>query len=199
MSIRQNKRIWTLCMAGALSALAFVLMFLELSLPFLPPFLKLDFSELPALLASFALGPVWGVVVCLCKNLLHLTVTQTGGIGELSNFLLGCCFVLPAGLLYKKHRSRGGALFASFMGNLSMAALCIPINLWVIYPLYYRLMIPEAAILGMCQTILPSIPNVAVSILVFNLPLTFGKGLIDLLITFVLYKKVSPILKGTWR
>lgn len=198
MSVRQNKKVWALCMTGALSALAFVLMFLEISLPFLPAFLKLDFSELPALLASFALGPVSGVIVCLVKNLLHLTMTQTAGIGELSNFLLGCCFVLPAGLLYQRRRSRGGALFASLMGDLSMAVLCVPINLWLVYPLYYRFGLSETVVLSMCQTILPSIPNIAVSILVFNLPLTFCKGLIDVLIAFVVYKKLSPILKGTW-
>ncbi len=198
MSVRKNKKIWTLCMVGALSALAFVLMFVEFSLPFLPPFLKVDFSELPALLAAFALGPVPGVTVCLVKNLLHLAITQTAGIGELSNFLLGCCFVLPAGLLYRRMKSRKGALLSALTGNAVMAVLCVPINLFITYPLYYRFMIPEAAILGMCQTILPQIPNIAVSLLVFNLPLTFGKGLIDVLVAFAVYKKLSPILKGTW-
>ena len=81
-----------------LSAVAFILMFLDFSVPFMPPFIKMDLSELPALIGSFAMGPLCGVLICLIKNVLHLFITTTGGVGELSNFLLGAAFVLPAGL-----------------------------------------------------------------------------------------------------
>ena len=86
MKTRANVRKMTV--TAMLSAVAFVLMFLDTAVPFMPSFIKLDLSELPALIASFALGPVWGVIVCLIKNLLHLTMTQTGGVGELSNLRL---------------------------------------------------------------------------------------------------------------
>ena len=83
-----------LAVTAMLSAVAFMLMFLDFTIPFLiPSFVQMDFSELPALLASFSLGPVYGVMVCLVKNLIHLTITSTGGAGELCNFLLGACFV----------------------------------------------------------------------------------------------------------
>ena len=75
------------------------------SVPFMPAFIKMDLSELPALIGSFAMGPLCGVVVCLIKNVLHLFITTTGGVGELSNFILGVAFVLPAGLIYKHKRT----------------------------------------------------------------------------------------------
>ena len=88
-----------IAVTAMLSALATVLMFVSFGLPILPSYLKLDFSEMPALLASFALGPVYGAVVCLVKNLINLSATTTGGIGELCNFLIGVLFVVPAGRL----------------------------------------------------------------------------------------------------
>ena len=97
---RQNLR--TLTMTAMLAAVSAVLMFFSFSVPFVPSFLKLDFSELPALIASFALGPVSGVAVCLVKNLINLMFSTTGGVGELSNFFLGTAFVLPAGFIYRR-------------------------------------------------------------------------------------------------
>lgn len=95
-----------LTVTAMLSAVAFILMFLDFPLPMLiPSFIQLDLSELPALIGSFAMGPACGVLVCLIKNLLHLTISSTGGVGELSNFILGVSFVLPAGLIYKHKRT----------------------------------------------------------------------------------------------
>ena len=106
-SARRRVNTRALTVTAMFSAVAFVLMFLEFSIPVvIPSFVKMDVSELPALLAAFGLGPVYGVVVCLVKNLLHLLVTTTGGAGELGNFLLGACFILPAGLIYHMHKSR---------------------------------------------------------------------------------------------
>ena len=91
-------------MTGLLSAVAFLLMFFDFSVPLMPAFIKMDLSELPALIGSFAMGPVAGVVICLIKNILHLMKTSTGGVGELSNFILGAVFVFTAGMIYKKDR-----------------------------------------------------------------------------------------------
>ena len=91
---RVNVRYLTV--TAMLSAVAYILMFLDFSVPFMPAFIKMDLSELPALIGSFAMGPLCGVVVCLIKNVLHLFITTTGGVGELSNFILGVAFVLPA-------------------------------------------------------------------------------------------------------
>ena len=97
------------------AAVAVVLMLMEFPIPFLiPDFVKMDFSELPALLAAFSLGPVYGVAVCFIKNAVHAFFTTTGCIGELSNFLLGCCFVIPAGILYNRKKNRKNALLGAF-------------------------------------------------------------------------------------
>ena len=98
-----------IAMTAILAAAASVLMFISFKLPFMPSFISLDFSELPALLASFTLGPMSGVAVCFVKNLINLTQSMTGGVGELSNFIIGSAFVLPAGLIYRRHRTIGGA------------------------------------------------------------------------------------------
>ena len=115
-------RARAITLTAMLSAVAFVLMFLDFPIPFLiPSFVKMDVSELPALLASFALGPVYGVVVCLVKNLVHfITMTTTGGAGELCNFLLGACFVFPAGIIYQRQKSRKNALVGVLVGAVVM-------------------------------------------------------------------------------
>lgn len=103
----EKVNIRTIAVTGMLGALATILMFLEFPIPMLiPPFIKFDFSELPALLAAYAMGPVSGIAVCFIKNVIDLLHSQTGGVGELSNFILGVCFVLPAGLIYKKRKHR---------------------------------------------------------------------------------------------
>ena len=112
-------------MTAMLSAVAFVLMFLEFNVPFMPSFIKMDLSELPALIGAFAMGPASGVIICLIKNLLHLLMSTTGGVGELSNFILGALFVIPAGLMYKKKKGRKSALIGSLIGAAVMAVVSV--------------------------------------------------------------------------
>lgn len=182
-------------MIALLSALSTVLMALSFSVPFMPSFIKMDFSELPALLASFAIGPSAGVIVCLVKNLVNLIFTTTGGIGELSNFLLGAAYVLPAGIIYRFKKSRSGALIASTVGSLAMGLLSLPINYFVTYPIYAK-MLPITTIVSMYQAILPSVDGLLTCLVVFNMPYTFFKGVLNAIICFVIYKPLSPLIKG---
>ncbi len=176
-----------------LSAIAAALMFLELSIPIMPSFIKLDISELPALLATFSLGPVYGVAVCLIKNIISLSHSTSSGIGELCNFLLGAVFVFTTGLFYNKMKSRKGALIGSLIGAFVMAVLSYPINFYITYPFYTNFM-PIEAIIDAYQVILPSVDTLTECLLVFNAPFTFVKGLIDVGLTFLIYKRLSPIL-----
>ena len=186
-------------MTGALSALATVLMFLDFSVPLVPSFIKLDFSELPALIASFAIGPLAGAAVCLVKNLIHLAITSSVGIGELANFLLGILFVVPAGIIYKVRKDRAGALIGALIGALCMAVLGgFFINYYIIYPLYFAVQYPEEAILNLYSDIL-HVNSIGEALWIFNVPFTFVKGLISVVVTFIIYKKISPIIKGTYR
>ena len=179
-----------------LSAIGFILMFIELSVPIMPAFIKLDFSELPALLATFAYGPAAGAAVCLIKNVLHIFMGgTTGGIGELSNFLLGVAYVVPAGLVYQKIKTRKGALIASLVGCAISAIYSLPHNYYLIYPLYGKMM-PMEAILGMYQALNPSCDNLFEALLTFNVPFTFVKEATTAAMAFVVYKPLSPVLHG---
>lgn len=196
MSAKKNSaRLRKLVVTALLSAVATVLMFLDFSVPFMPPFIKMDFSELPALIASFALGPVSGVVVCLVKNLINLLSSNTGGVGELSNFLLGCAFVLPAGLIYKRKKTRLGAFLGSLVGAIIMSGIGVLTNYYIVYPVYTVFM-PMEAILGAYRAIYSGIQNLWQALLIFNLPFTFLKGMANVLMTFAVYKYISPVLKG---
>ena len=190
---RSLTRVRALTVTAMLSAIAFVLMFLDFSVPLIPSFVKMDISELPALLAAFALGPVYGTVVCLVKNLIHLMITSTAGAGELCNFLLGASFVIPAGLLYRRMKSRKGALIGVLIGSVIMALFSIPLNYYVTYPIYSNFM-PIDAILGMYQAIRPSVNSLLECLIVFNAPFTLVKGLIDAALCFLIYKSLSPLL-----
>ena len=182
---------------GIFSAVSFVLMFLEFPIPFLvPPFIKFDFSDIPALIGAFSMGPLCGILIELIKNLLHVTTSGSFGIGELSNFLLGAVFTGTAGTVYHFHRTKKGAMMASLIGAAAMALFSLPSNYFIVYPVYYNFM-PKETVLAAYQLILPSVDSIAKCLLIFNVPFTFCKGIIDALITFMIYKPLSPIIKGT--
>jgi len=183
--------------SGIFGALGFVLMLLEFPLPFIiPPFIKLDFSEIPALIASFAYGPLYGILVCAIKNLLHLFVTTSAGVGEVSNFILGAIFVLPAGVIYRKIHNRKGALLGSLTGAVIMAVVSVVTNYFVVYPAFVVIYgMPMDAILGMYKALLPFADNLFKALVIFNLPFNMAKGVIDAAVCFAVYKRISPILK----
>lgn len=196
MKNARQSRLRRLAVTGILAAVATVLMMLEFPIPFLiPDFIKFDFSELPALLAAFSMGPLSGVAVCLVKNLIHLPLTTTGCVGELCNFLLGVCFVLPAGILYRVRKSRRAALIGALVGAAAMAVCSVPLNYFVSYPVYTKFM-PLDAIVGAYQALVPGVNGLLQCLVLFNMPFTFCKGLIDTLLVFLIYKRLSPILHG---
>ena len=189
-----------LTVAAMLSAVAFILMFIEFPIPMLiPAFIKMDFSDLPALLGAFALGPVYGVIISFMKNLLHIVIrgTSTACVGELSNFILGAIFSAVAGYLYKHHKSRKTAIIGAVAGAVAMGVLSVPSNYFVVYPAYVQFYhMPLEAILGMYQAILPSADSLIKCLILFNLPFTLVKGLLDAVLCMLIYKPLSPILHG---
>ena len=180
-----------------LGAVAAVLMYLEFPIPIMPAFVKLDVSELPALIASFAYGPVSGVLVCLIKNLIKLPSTSTAAVGELFNFVMGALFVGVAGIVYKRNKTRKGAIVGALLGALVMAVVSVPYNYFIVYPAYVVMYhLPLEVIIGMYQAINPSVDGLLTCLLVFNLPFTFVKGVLDAVLCFLIYKPLSPILHG---
>lgn len=188
-------RTHKLVVTAMLGAAAFVLQLLEFPIPFLiPSFVQMDFSELPALLATFSIGPVSGVSVCLIKNVVKVIFkTTTGGVGELCNFLIGAALVVPAGLIYKRMKSRKGALIGALVGAVCMGLLSIPINYFISYPIYTAFM-PLDVIIGMYQELMPSVNGLLSCLVIFNMPFTMLKGLLVTVLCFLIYKPLSPLL-----
>ena len=190
METKANKpaksNIAKMAIVGVLSAIAYLLMFMEFSVPLMPVFIKMDLSDFPALIGSLAVGPAGGIIIALIKNLLHLTVTSTGGVGELSNFILNAVFILPAGLLYKKKKSKKSACGGAVLGAILMALVSVVSNYFVVYPVYYNFMPAD--------TIFPGVKSILQSLIVFNMPFTFVKAMISVVITFLVYNHLVPIL-----
>ncbi len=201
IQLTARKKISTakfLTRAAILSAIAFVLMYIELPLPFIPPWLKLDFSDIPALLGGFALGPIAGIIIEGIKCLLFLLIrgTMTGGVGELANFLIGVAFVLPASLVYAKMRSKKGALIASLVGIAAGALVAALLNYTVLIPFYAQTgLMPMEAIIAACQLINPAADSLMGYVLIFAMPFTAAKFAADSAIVFLLYKKLSRFLQ----
>lgn len=177
------------------SALSTVLMYLSFSVPFMPSFIKLDFSEVPALIASYSLGPIYGIAVCLIKNLINMAFTTTGCVGELSNFILGAAFVLPAGIIYKYKRTRLGALIGALTGAVVAGAISLVTNYFIVYPVYMNLFMPEDVIISMYQAIFNKVDTLWDCLFIFNMPFTILKGMLCALITFLIYKPISSVMK----
>lgn len=197
--MQKKVNIKSITVMAIMGAIGFILMMLEFPLPFIiPSFIEFDFSELPAIITAFALGPIQGIVVCFIKNLLHLFVTTTAGVGELSNFILGAIFVGVAGFIYKYKKTRAGALIGSVSGALIMAVVSIATNYFITYPFYTNFM-PMEGIIGAYQAILPAADSLLKCLIIFNVPFNFVKGMVVSLICFGIYKKLSPVLKSKKR
>lgn len=194
MKGKRTANIHSMAIVGLLSAIAYILMFMEFSVPLMPGFIKMDLSDLPALIGTFAVGPLGGVIICLIKNLLHLTVTSTGGVGELSNFILNTAFILPAGLLYKFKKTKKSACAGAVLGAVFMAVISVASNYFIVYPVYYNFM-PEDTILAAYQAIFPGVDSILQCLIVFNMPFTFIKAMISVVITFLIYNQLVPIFR----
>lgn len=191
-----RRLVFTALMAG----LSYVLAeFLSFKIPIMPSFISFDFSDAPAMLASFTMGPVSGVLVCLVKNLLGCITSKTMYIGELSNFILGVSLVVPAGIIAHKRKKFSRAVIAGVVGAVIMAVMGFVSNYLLIYPLYGMIGRSTEAIVGMYQKILPSVDNLAQCLLIFNVPFTFVKGAIAALFSLVLYKHLRPVFNSMYR
>lgn len=173
-----NQKLNKLVKIALLSAIAAILMFLELPLFPVAPWLKLDFSELPVLMGAFAFGPVVGIAIEALKILLNLFMngSVTAGVGELANFLIGISFIVPASLIYKKFRSKKGAIIGMIIGGLSINVLGILANVYILLP-FYNMNLQGKALLDY--------------ILLGLIPLNTIKAVSVSILTYILYKRVS--------
>ena len=187
MSVKMMTKI------AMLSVIAFILYFLEIQVPIFPGFLKIDISDLPALIGAFALGPIAGIAIEAIKNILHLLRTTTGGVGEIANFVIGIALVIPAALIYKRAKTKSGAIIGLTVGVITMAVMGGLANYFFLIPFYTNFM-PIDAIVGMGTAVNPNINSVVTLILYGIVPFNLFKGLIISVVTKMLYKRISPIL-----
>lgn len=178
-----------------LSVIAYLIMFIEVPLFFFPGFLKVDLSDLPALIGGLALGPVAGVMIELIKNILHfITKTSTGGVGEFANFLVGIALILPATILYHRNKTQKGAMIGICIGIVSMGIVGALANYYMLLPFYAKIM-PLEQIIAWSASANKYIVDMKTLVLYGVVPFNIIKGLVVAIFTGFLYKKLSPILK----
>ena len=195
-----NNKTRKLVEIGMLGAIATVLMLFEFPIPFIaPPFYELDFSEVPVLVGAFALGPMAGATIELVKILINLLIngTATAFVGEIGNYLLGCSFIIPAALIYKKRKTKKNALIAMVIGTIVMTVFGCFLNAYVLLPTYATAFgMPIDAIVGMGSAINANINDVMTFVIIAVAPFNIIKAIVVSVITLLIYKHISPILKG---
>lgn len=196
-----SKELWstrTMVKISVLGVLGFVLMFFEMPLLFLaPPFIKMDISDLPALLGAFAMGPMAGVIIQLLKNVLNVVIegTTTAGVGEFANFVVGSAFAYTAGFIYFKKRTFGRAVVGLAVGTILMTIVISFANYYVMFPFYAKLFgWPIEKLVEMGTSINKNIIDMKTMIIYAIVPFNLLKGTIVTAVTILIYKKLSPIL-----
>lgn len=187
-----------MAMIGVFSAVAMVLHIFDFPVFFAPPFYKLDFSELPALIGAFAFGPVAGIMIEFCKILLKLFVkgTSTAFVGDLANFVIGCSFILPASIIYMFKKTKKNAIAASAVGTMIMTVFGTMFNAIYLLPAFATLYgMPLDVIVGMGTSINANITDVTTLVIFAVAPMNLLKGCSVSIVTMLVYKKLSPVLK----
>lgn len=183
------------------SAIAMILHLLDFPLPFAPFFYRLDFSELPVLIGAFAFGPVTGVVIEAVKILLKLFIkgTSTAFVGDLANFVIGCSFILPASAIYYFKKSKKSALMGCIIGTLILTLFGTAFNAVYLLPAFSKLYgMPLDQILAMGAAVNPLVAEGSIISFVACCvaPMNLIKGGSVSLVTMLVYKPLSPIIKS---
>ncbi|MDO5541605.1 MAG: ECF transporter S component [Eubacteriales bacterium] len=196
-STKTNVR--TMVMIAMLGAISMVLMWFEIPLWFAPAFYKMDLSEVPVMIGAFALGPVAGAMIELVKVLLKLVTkgTTTAFVGDIANYIIGCALILPAGIIYKQKKSKKNAIIGMAAGTVFLTIVGCFLNAYVLLPAYGKAFGMEVEkLVAMGTAVNPAINSVATFVILAVAPFNLIKGAVVSVITLILYKYVSPLLKG---
>lgn len=183
---------------GMFSAISTILMIFDFPVPFAPSFYKFDFSELPALIAGFAYGPVAGVMVEFIKIVLKVLFkgTSTAFVGELANFVIGCGLILPASVIYRFNKTKKTAILSCAVGTVLITLIGSLFNAFYLLPAFAALYgMPMEAIIEMGSKINPAITSVSSLVIMCVAPLNLLKGLAISIITLLVYKHISHLIK----
>lgn len=189
---RNANAMFNLTRCGLLAAMAVILYYIEIPVV---AFYKLDLSTMPAILAGFAMGPVQGAAVVIVKNLVHMLGTSTACVGEMADILMSCAFVIPASLLYRRNKTRKGAVRAMLAGGAAMTVAGVLVNYFILIPAYQVLMnLPLEVIIGMGQKVLSFVDSTLKLVIFITAPFNLLKAAVLSGTTYLLYKRVSPLL-----
>lgn len=198
MNTQKNFGVRELVTIGMLGAIATILMLFEIPLPFAPSFYEIDLSEVPVLIGCFAMGPLAGVLIELVKILLNfiLNGTVTAGVGELANFCIGCSMCVPAGIIYKRLKTKKGAIIGLVVGTFMMTFLGCFINAYVMLPTYAKAFhMPIDSLIAMGTKVNAGITDLFTFVMFAVVPFNLLKGVLTGIIVLAIYKKISPIIK----
>ncbi len=180
-----------------LSAIAAILMLFQIPVWFAPSFYEIDLSDAVILMGGFAMGPAAACIMELIKNLLNLIMngTMTAGVGEFSNFVMGCALVVPASIIYKHKKTLKGAVIALAVGVVSLMIVSCTLNYFVMIPAYvYFMGFKLDAIIGMASAVNGNVHSLATLIFFATAPFNLLKGLICAVVNLLLYKRLSKVL-----
>ena len=197
MSVKSKTPIRYMARIAVLTAIASVLMLLEIPLWFAPGFYKLDISEAVILMGGFAMGPGAAILIEFLKNLINILLngTTTAYIGELANFITGCSFVVPAALIYKYHKNKKGALISMVVGSLSLMLIGSLLNYFVLIPAFSQFYnLPIENIISMGAAVNPLVSDLKSLVVCAVAPFNLVKGIVCSTLAMLLYKRVSKIL-----
>ena len=181
---------------AAMSIILYLIPGLKFSVPFFPSFLEFHFDEVPALIAGFAYGPLSAFFVILVKTIVKLPMSGTMCVGELADFIYSCAFVVPAALIYKKHRNIKGALISLIIATAIQVLVSSLITTYLILDFYIFMMgLPKAAIMAMCKAANPNVTDLGLPFLfMVAMPFNAMKDAIVIVITFLLYKRMHKLI-----
>lgn len=202
--MKNRNNIRKLLIIALLATIAVILMIFDFPLPFAPNFYELDFSEIPVLVGAFAYGPLTGVVIEAVKILLNLMFTGsiTMGVGELANFLIGISLVVPASMIYYRHKTKKRAVIGLVVGTLAMVTMGAVLNAFVLLPAYaffmstpqYTLTIADFVAAG--SAVNPLVTNLFSLIMFAVVPFNLFKGVLVSVMVILIYKRVSMLIKA---
>ncbi len=181
-----------------LSAIAVVLSFVEAQIPIFPFFLKFDIADVTAIIGAIVLGPIPAMLIVFLKNILHgIIASSTAGVGELANFAIGACLVVPLGFTMKKDKTAKNFIFGAIIGIILMIISASILNVYVLLPMYETLMnFPVEEVIAVCNAINPNVTDLSTYILYIIIPFNLIKGVVVMVVGYILFRALEkPLLR----
>ena len=192
--LRSATRVQMITLVGVFAAISTILMFIEMPIPFMPPFLKIDLSGVPILIMGFMYGPLPAIYVTIIKDAIHMLSSQTGCVGELADMII-LSFSVVSSLLYRKNPSRKGVVISVLAGAATITVVGSLANKFMLIPFYSKIM-PLEAIIEACHAVNPMVDSMNAYILFGAAPFNLIKGLILSVLTLLLYNKMSGFIRS---